>query len=162
MIQHIDGGKVAAFADLEIVKVMRGRNFHRTRTLFGVGIVIGDNRNFAPDNRQHHMLADKCLIAWVVGMHGNAGIAQHGFGPRGGNGDVAAAILKRIVEVPHMAVDFFLHHLKVGNCRQKPWVPVNKALVFVNQPLFVKRDKHLHHGLRQAVIHGKALAAPIT
>ena len=64
--------------------------------------------------------------------------------------------------MPHMAVDFFLHDLKVGNRRQKPRIPIDEALVFVNQPLFVKRDKHLHHGLRQAVIHGETLAAPVT
>ena len=74
------------------------------------------------------MLADKFLIARVVGMHGHAGIAQHGFGPRGGNGNVAAAILKRIVEMPHVAVDFFLHNLKVGNRGQKPGSQLTRRL----------------------------------
>ena len=83
------------------------------------------------------MLTDKFLITWVVGMHGHAGIAQHGFGPRGSNGNVAAAILKRIVEMPQVAVDFFLHNFKVGNRSQKPRIPIDETLVFVNQPLLV-------------------------
>ena len=51
------------------------------------------------------MLADQRLVARVIGMHRHRGVAQHGFGPGGGDGDELVAVLDRIFDVPEMALD---------------------------------------------------------
>ena len=40
-------------------------------------------------------------------------------------------------------------------------VPVDEALVLVDQPLVVEIDEHLEDGLGQPLVHGEALAAPV-
>ena len=84
--------QAVALADLEIVEVVRRRDLDRARALLGVGIFVGDDRNPPADQRQDHVLADEMLVALVVGMHGDAGVAEHGLGPRGGDDDVGRRI----------------------------------------------------------------------
>ena len=88
-VEHADLRQVVAPANFEIVEVMRWRHLDRARTLLRIGIFVGDNRNPAADQWQDHMLADEMLVAFVIGMHGHGGIAEHGLGPRGGDHDEA-------------------------------------------------------------------------
>ena len=91
--QDIDHRQAVPLAHLEIVEVVRGRDLHRARALLGVGIFVGDDRDAAADQRQDHVLADQMLVALVVGMHGDRGVAEHGLGPRGGDDDEARRIV---------------------------------------------------------------------
>ncbi len=86
---HADPAQAVAIADLEIVEVVRRRHLHRAGALVGIGVFVGDDLNLAADQRQDHVLADQLLIALVVGMYRDAGIAEHGLGPRGGDDDEA-------------------------------------------------------------------------
>lgn len=49
--QNVNRLKIVAFADLEIVEVMRRRDLHRAGTGFGIGIIVGNNRNVATNER---------------------------------------------------------------------------------------------------------------
>ena len=53
---------------------------------FGIDHRVGDDRNLAVHERQNDGFAVQMLIARVVGMHSDRGVAEHGFGPRGGDG----------------------------------------------------------------------------
>ena len=81
-----------ALADLEIVEVVAGRDLDRAGALFGIGIFVGDDRDQPAGQRQAHLLPDQRLVALVVGMHRHGGVAQHGFGPGGGDGDELARL----------------------------------------------------------------------
>ena len=85
--QDVDQRQVVPLADLEIVEVVRRRDLHRAGALLRIGIFVGDDRDPAADQRQDDVLADQVLVALVVGMHRDGGIAQHGLGPRGGDDD---------------------------------------------------------------------------
>ena len=80
-----------ALADLEIVEVVGRRDLDRAGAFLGVGIFVGDDRDAPADQRQDHVLADQMLVALVVGMHGDGGVAEHGLGPGGGDDDEAGA-----------------------------------------------------------------------
>ena len=47
------------FTHLEIIKIMRGRNLHRSRPLFRVRILIRNHRHKTPNQRQNNMFADQ-------------------------------------------------------------------------------------------------------
>ena len=64
---------------------------------------VGDDRDFAPDQRQHDLLADHRLVARVIRMHRDGGVAQHRLGPRRRDGHRARAVGERIADVPQMA-----------------------------------------------------------
>ena len=161
LVEHVNRGQPAALADFKVIKVMRRCDFHRTRPFFRVGIFIRHNRDKPPDNRQYDIFTNKVFVALIVRMHGNAGIAQHGFGARGGDGNVTTPIFQRIIEMPKVAIGLALLDFEVGNRRQQARVPINEAFVFVNQPLLIQCHENLEHGFGQAFIHSEALTAPI-
>ena len=78
-------------ANVVVIEVMRGRNLDATCTEFGVDIIVRNNRNASPDDRQNDLLADQVFVAFVIGMHGNSAVAEHGFGPRRSNDEMSIA-----------------------------------------------------------------------
>ena len=111
-VQDVDRPRalgLVALADLEVVEVVRGRDLDRARALLGIGIFVGDDRDQAADQRQPNLAADQMLIALVVGMDRDRGVAEHRLGPRRGDrhplaGLLAVAVHHRIVEIVEMAV----------------------------------------------------------
>ena len=162
-VEQVDDVEPVPAADLEIVEVVGRRDLHRARALFRVGIRIGDDGQAAADQRQHGVAADEAAIARVVGVHGDGGIAQHGLGPGGGDGDVRARPpLQRIADMPEPAVlHLALLHLQVGDRGAQHRVPVDQALVAVDQALAVEGDEDLDHRPAQALVHGEALPRPV-
>ena len=149
-------------ADLEIVEVVRRRDLHRARALLGVGIFVGDDRDAAADQRQNDILADQMPVALVVGMHRHRRVAEHGLGPGGGDDDeLAGPALDRVTQVPEMALGLDLLDLEIGNRGEQLGVPIDQALVLVDQAGAVEIDEHLAHGARQALVHGESEPRPV-
>ena len=89
-IEDADHLEAVAAADLEVVEVVAGRDLDRARALLRVGIGVGDDRQAAADERQDRVPADQPLVARIVGMDRDRGVAEHGLGPRGRDRDVVA------------------------------------------------------------------------
>ena len=92
--EDIDLRQVVPLADLEIAEVVRRCNLHGTRTLLRVGNLVADNRNLAPNQRQDCIGPDQRLVAIVVRVHRNGGVAQHSFRSRRGDNDVGRPIVR--------------------------------------------------------------------
>ena len=168
LIEHADLWQIVPPAHLEVVEVMRRRDLHRARAFFRIGIFVGDDRNPASHQRQDHVLADQARVALIVRMHRDRGIAEHGFGTRGGDHDEGRGVVgtesfafQRIAQIPETAFDLDLLHLEIGNRGQQLRIPVHQPLVFVDQAFAMQFDEHLHDGARQAFVHGEALARPV-
>ncbi len=54
-----------------------------------------------------------------------------------------------------------LDDFEVGNCGLELRIPIDEALVLVDQPVAVELDKDLGDSPRQAFVHREALAAPV-
>ncbi|GBE44642.1 hypothetical protein BMS3Bbin10_02745 [bacterium BMS3Bbin10] len=162
LIENIDHFQILPPPDLEVVEVMGRGYLDGAGPLFRVGILIRDNRDFTPHQRQENRFADQVLVALIIGMNRDAGVPQHGLGPRRGDHHEAPLLaFYGIFEMPEVAIGFNLLHLKIGDRRQQFRVPVDEALVLVDQPFAVEIDEHLEHGFAHAVIHGEALAGPV-
>ena len=120
-------------------------------------------------------------------MHGHAGVAEHGFGPRRRHHDIVArlvfgglavliegdrvlvghAIRQRIAQVPHIALDLDVFDFEVGDRGFKARVPVHQPLGAVDEAAVVKLDEDLDDGTHHLVVglaaiaHGEALARPV-
>ena len=194
-VENVDQRQVVALAHLEIVEVVRGGDLHRAGALLGVGVIVADDGNPPPHQRQNDMAPDQVFQLFILGMHGDRRIAEHGLGTRRrhlniGRGiiDVVGLALNRIVEIVQVAVGgaiqnlaerdgverflvaarpfvgtlaFDLLDLDVGDRRLQLRIPVDEALVAIDQPLAIELHEHLEHGLRQALVHGEALARPV-
>src|SRR5882672_5014518 len=94
-------------------------------------------------------------------MYRDRGVAQHGLRPRRGYRDEFLRSLNRIADVPEMALGLDLFDFEVGNRRLKFRVPIDEALVLVDQPVIVEVDEHLEHRARHSFVQGEALTGPV-
>ena len=60
-VENIDLLKLVPLADLEVVEVVGGRDLDGAGALFGIGVVVADNRDRAADQRQRQPLTDEML-----------------------------------------------------------------------------------------------------
>jgi hypothetical protein len=81
-----------ALAHAPVVEVVRRGDLDRARALLGVGVGIGDDRDAPPDERQADGLAHEMGVAAVVGMDGDAGVAEHGLRARRGDRQIVAGL----------------------------------------------------------------------
>jgi hypothetical protein len=124
-------------------------------------MLIGNDRDQPPGNRQPYALAHQRTIAIVLRMHGHCHVGQHRLRPCGRDLDQAAVVLERVAQVPEFALNFAGFDLQVGDGGPEPWIPIDQALVAIEQAVAVELDEDLDHGAAEAVVHGEALVLPI-
>ena len=106
--------------DLEVVRVVGGRDFDCAGTEFGVDMLVGDDDELPVDEGVRQGGADQVAIAFVVGVHRDRGVAQHRLDPGGGDHDVGLRIVERAVPERHQfAVDLEVVDLEVRDRRLK-------------------------------------------
>jgi len=72
-------------------------------------------------------------------------VGEHRLRPRRGDVDHAAAVLERIAQMPEMALHFAGLDLEVRNGGAESGVPIDEALVAIEQVIAVELDEHLEH-----------------
>ena len=114
------------------------------------------------------MLADESLVALVVGVHCDGGVAEHGLRSRGGDHDVGRCIVgiegvafERIAQMPEVSLHLDLLYFEVRDRGEQLRVPIDEALVFVDEAGAIEIDEHLAHGAGQSLVHGEAFARPV-
>ena len=166
-VEDVQQRQVVALADFIVVEIVGRGDLHAAGAEFRVAIVVRDDRDTAANQRQFDELADQRLVALVVRVNSDGGIAEHGFRTGGGNDQVIVAlgglgaIGQRILEVPQEAFLVVVFHFEVGNRRVQLSVPVDQTLAAVDQAVFMQAHEGFFYGFGQAVVHGEALAAPV-
>ena len=151
---------------------MRAGDLHRTGPEIHIGVGVGDDRDqtalFLWSYWNFAQFADDGRIAFVIFVYGHGPVAQHGFGPGGGDGDIVAGLAQGdvavfvlldvfvgfpagegVFEVPHMAVDFDVFDLKVADRRFEMRVPVDQSLAAIDQPFVIHFHEDFDHGVME-------------
>ena len=113
--EHADNRQAAALANLVVVRVVGRSDFYNARSLFHIGVLVADNRNYLVEQRQNHVAAVQVLISFVVLVDGNGGITEHCFGTGCRDFKELACLLNLVENVPEVAVLFLILNLRVGN-----------------------------------------------
>ena len=93
-------------ADLEVVRVVGGRDLDRAGAEFGVDVGVGDDRDAAVLERMRELGADEMPVALVIGMHSDRGVTQHRFQTRGRHHQVRLIVVEGAVSEGHqLALD---------------------------------------------------------
>ena len=160
-VKNIEQRQFVTFADFKILEIMCGRDFKRTSAFFRVGNFIGDDRDQHITNGMPDLFPDQVAMPFVVGMHGHSHIARQCVGARGSDDDKLIRTVDRIFEMPHMAFDFALLNFKIRHRRQQSRIPVDEAVVFVNQALAIQGYEFARHRGAEPLIHRKTFARPV-
>src|ERR1700761_8194603 len=110
-----------ALADGEVIGVVRGWDFNGSSAERGFGPVVGEDGDFsvgvAVDSGEGDadFFADECGVAFVGGIDGYGGVAEHGLGACGGYGDETATVREWVADVVELAGALFVFDFEVGD-----------------------------------------------
>ena len=153
--------KTVSLTYQEVVGVVRRGDFNSTCSLLGIRVFIGYNRNLSSDNRQYYGLAYQFRISLIVRIYSDCDISEHSLRPGSCNCNAFTAILRRIMEVPILALYIFVIYLCIRQSSHAVGAPVDKSVTLIDHTLFIQPDKELGYCLIAALVHRKTLSAPI-
>ena len=100
--------------DLEVERVVAGRDLQRAGHELRVDALVGDDRHRALDEGHDHVSADRVAPAVVVRVHGDRDVGEDRRGPRGRDRDTAGrAVGERVDRVGERVVHVLVHELEV-------------------------------------------------
>ena len=161
VVGHRDNLQVVPLGHFKVVRVMGGSHLHRAGAELFFHIIIRDHWNFLVHDGQDHFLSHQVRIPFIGGVHGHAGITQHGFRPGSGHHDAFASVGAGITDMPQVAGHILVFHFRVTDGALAGGAPVDHPVSAVDQALFIQPDKHLTHRAAAAFVHGEAFPAPV-
>ena len=155
---HRQRRQVVVAADLEVHRVVAGRDLERAGAELGLDPLVGDHGHDALDVRDDDLLADRIPVALVVGMHGDGDVGEHRGRTDGGDRDVPGAVGERVARVGQRVVLVLVRDLEVGDRRLVERAPVDDPVGAVDPAAIPEVDEEAHHGLDVGVVHREPLA----
>ena len=141
-----------AQSHLKVVRVVRGSNLNNAGSEIRFNIIVRNNGDLTVNYRQNKCLAHKVLIAFVIRVYRNGGIAEQCFGACGGKLQVTAPVLKRVTQMPEMPCLLLVLNLRVGNRGLAMGAPVYYSFSPVYKSLFIKAYKYLVYSLVTSLV----------
>ena len=165
---HVDERQVVALPRGVVVVVVGRGDLHGARAEGRIDDRVGDDRHEPIDEGDPCPAADEVDVAGIVGVDGDAGVAEDRLGPRGGDRHEGARLVEPrglvdqvVADRPERARLGRRHHLEVRQAGPAAGAPVDERLVAVGQPLAVEPGERLAHGPAGRVVHREAEAAPV-
>ena len=101
-----------------------------------------------------------------VRVAGHCGVTEHGFWARRGHHHIGRlarlGVNNWITQIIEMALDCFVRDLVIGDRSLQLAVPVDQAIPTKNQTVLEHAEERPTHRARADVVHGEALAIPVT
>ncbi len=157
----VDDRKVVAQTDFIVVGVVGRGDFDDTGPELGVCVFIAHQGDLLADEGQDEHLADLVLVAGVLRVDRDGGIAEHGLGTGGGELQVAGTVGEGIAQVPERTVFLFVFDFGVGDGRHAVGAPVDEALAAVDEVLLIEAVEDFDDGLGTAFVHGEPFPVPV-
>ena len=157
-VDHGELGKTVVTADVEVHRIVAGRDLQGARAEAGLDALVGDHRHGAPDHRHDHVFADQVRVTLVAGVHGDCDVGEDRRGPNGRDRHRAFAVRERVARVRQRVVDVDVLDLEVGDRRVAFGAPVDDPVGAIHPAALVQVHEEAHHGAHVAVVHGEALA----
>ena len=148
-------------ADLEVGRVVAGRDLERAGAELGLDARVGDHRHGPLDVGDEHLLADRVAVALVVGMDGDGDVGEDRRRPHGRDRDVPGAVRERVAGIRERVVHVDVLDLEVRDRRLVERAPVDDPLGAVDPAAVPEVDEEAHHRFDVGVVHREALAAVV-
>ena len=68
-------------ANFKVGRIVRRRDLHSTCTKSRIYGLVRDDRNLTANDRENRQASNNGLVAWVIGIDSDRGIAENGLGP---------------------------------------------------------------------------------
>jgi hypothetical protein len=154
---HDDLLEAVLAADLKVVEVVARGDLERAGAELGVDVIVGDDLQPPPDQRQHAVPADQVRVALVVGVHRDRRVGEHRLRPHRRHGEDAVGVLDGIVDRVERVLDLAVLDLEVRDRRVRAGIPVDHVVVAVDVALVVELFEDPVNGAHVALVEGEAL-----
>ena len=164
LVEDVDLRQVVGLTHGIVVGVVSRRYLDEARAEVGIDMPILKDGDLAVHDGELDGLTHKSGLLGVLRGDGDARVAEHGLGARGGDDDVVLAVDRlgqRIAQVPQMALLVLVLGLVVRDGGGAVGAPVDDALAAVDQTVVVPVAEDLAHGLRVVLVHSKALVIEV-
>ena len=164
LIEDVDLRQVVGLTHGVVVGVVGRGDLNEAGTEVGVDVPILKDGDLTVDDRQHDGLAHEGGLLGVLRRDGDARVAEHGLGARGGDDDVVLAVNRlgqRVAQVPQVALLVLILGLVVRDGGGAVGAPVDDALATVDQAVMVPVAEDLTHSLGVILVHGEALVVEV-
>ncbi len=150
-----------ALAGFKVIGIVRGCDFHGAGAECEIGHIVEHDGNLTIRQRQLHIARMQARGARIQRIDGDASVAQHGFGTRGGDDDVFVETHHRVADVPQAALGLFVLHFEIRERGLAARAPVDDVIALVDESFFVEAHEGFAHGAREARIEREAFARPV-
>ena len=164
LVEDIDLRQVVGLTHGVVIGVVGRGDLDKARAKVGVDMPILKDGDLAVDDGELDGLTHEGGLLGVLRGDGNARVAEHGLGARGGDDDVVLAVDRlgqRVAQVPQMALLVLVLGLVVRDSGGAVGAPVDDALAAVDQAVVVPIAEHLAHGLGVVLVHGETLVIKV-
>ena len=164
LVENVDLRQVVGLTHGVIVGVVGRGNLDKAGAKVGVDMPILKNGDLAVDDGELDGLTHKGGLLGVLRGDGDARVAEHGLGARGGDDDVVLAVDRlgqRVTQVPQMALLVLVLGLVVRDSGGAVGAPVDDALAAIDQTVVVPVAEDFTHSLGVVLVHGKALVVEV-
>ena len=164
LVEDVDLRQVVGLTHGVVVGVVSRRDLNKAGAKVGVDMPILKDGDLAVDDGELDGLAHEGGLLGVLRGNGDARVAEHGLGARGGDDDVVLAVDRlgqRVAQVPQVALLVLVLGLVVRDGGGAVGAPVDDALATVDQAVVVPVAEDLAHGLGVILVHGEALVVEV-
>ena len=164
LVENVDLRQVVGLTHGVIVGVVGRGDLDEAGAKVGVDMPILKDGDLAVDDGELDGLTHEGGLLGVLRGDGDARVAEHGLGARGGDDDVVLAVDRlgqRVAQVPQVALLVLILGLVVRDGGGAVGAPVDDALAAVNQTVVVPVAEDFTHSLGVILVHGETLVIEV-
>ena len=161
VVDDADDGQIVPETELEIVGIVRGGDLHRAGAEAYLDIIVRDDGDDPVRQRQTEHAPHISRHALVLGIDRDRGVAEHGLGTGGRDGERTVAVRKRIAVIPQVGLLLSIFDFRVGERRLAMRAPVDDAVAAIDETFLIVAHESVHHRRREVLVHRERLFGPV-
>ena len=161
IVHYVDDRETVAQTYLVVVGVVGRRDLYYAGPEIHFNVLVCDDRYLSVGKRELYGLADDALVALIVRVNGDRGIAEKRFGTCCCDLNESASVGKRVVYVPEVTLLLLILALDIRDRGLAVRTPVDDTLAVIDESLLVVVDEYLLNRFRTALVKREAFALPV-
>ena len=153
--------QVVSQSHFKVIGVVRRSYLYRAASKVFLDVLVGNDRYLLAYKRESESLAYHVDVSFVLGIDGDRSISKHSLRTGRCNDYFAAAVGKRISNMPKVRILLAVFYFCVAERSLAARTPIYYPVALIYQTFVVKIDKDFAHRLRTLLVHSKGLARPI-